>query len=679
MGPHDIPSGRQGLTAPAGGEQQQQGCPWPATSGPAAATSPTRITTTTETKLSFSTVEKKEITSESSTVTTSSSETKVYTSAGAGDSASVPTGVQQPMEVLRDIVSSQVSPTPYDDEPVTQESYVPESDYDQTPVYEQESSAAATPVFVTESIGQQSSTEEEQYFTDIAPSPVAYFSDIAPSPVSSQSPNMKFEPEATTTEDEEGQEVEHLLRPSQLKGVQIKLPQTSDYTSHHYVKGGETNVTQSKIVQKSSASSNKSWIDESIEKTQSQKISSESSSSSFSSVASAEMSASEVKKSTEFKSATEIESTSEISSSSEMQKSFVSSSKVESKVFSSEQSSVISSEAEFAPMSPIAPAPILSPTEPESVQKPEEPIKPPKPPSHEAPKEVKKQKRRSVLELGKKLESSIIPMSPETVPGGIRMFPSPVTTPVNETPPPFSKSSSARSTPTQAMEEIEPPQLGKLESFPVLEPFPFKIEDAPKRERTSSLPPPKKPNKFVAGPAFTNSEYESESETVDFGMRFTPKKVIFQPTSNRSRSQDREIKKEAPPPWAFEPIPTFGGGMRPETVKKEEEKPIIEPKKTIAPKKNPKLVDKFLASAGAEAEQKITRQQETKQVNVSEIQNNTQSEISETQKLVNSLDGLFPQQPPTVGVSTQQVSSTSALSEAMQQSFSSVSFEKQEI
>merc|ERR1739842_196305 len=106
--------------------------------------------------------------------------------------------------------------------------------------------------------------------------------------------------------------------------------------------------------------------------------------------------------------------------------------------------------------------------------------------SHEVVKEVKKKKRSSVLELGKKLESIIIPMSPETVPGGIRMFPSPATTPVNETPPPFSKPSSApstpaRSTPTQAVEEIETPRIHKLEIIEV-KPTPLS------RERQSSQP-----------------------------------------------------------------------------------------------------------------------------------------------------------------------------------------------
>merc|ERR1739842_145735 len=145
-------------------------------------------------------------------------------------------------------------------------------------------------------------------------------------------------------------------------------------------------------------------------------------------------------------------------------------------------------------------------------------------------------------------------------------------------------------------------------------------------------------------------------------------------------SQDREIKKkEAPPSWLNETPPTFERGMRPEAIQKEEEKPIIEPKKTFAPKKNPKLVEKFLASAGPDAEQKVVKQ-ETKQEVVSETQTVVNSDISETQKLVQSLDGLFPQQPPENGGYTQQVSSTSsAFSEALHQSFSSVSFEKQEL
>merc|ERR1739842_144998 len=133
---------------------------------------------------------------------------------------------------------------------------------------------------------------------------------------------------------------------------------------------------------------------------------------------------------------------------------------------------------------------------------------------------------------------------------------------------------------TQAVEEIETPRIHKLEIIEV-KPIPLP------RERQSSLPPPIVPNKFVAS-TFTDSEYESDRETVDSGRRFTTRKVIFNPTSHRSASQDREIKKkEAPPSWLNETPPTFDRGTRPEAIQKEEEKPIIEPKKTFAPKKNP--------------------------------------------------------------------------------------------
>ncbi|XP_042205940.1 titin-like isoform X2 [Homarus americanus] len=283
----------------------------------------------------------------------------------------------------------------------------------------------------------------------------------------------------------------------------------------------------------------------------------------------------------------------------EMKTMFVTSSNVQTKIF-----------AQVPPQEPAAPAmlpelgrperqplqPLIMPecTLPEQITV-EEPVKPPKPPERDEAREQKKpkKKRESVIQIAKRLEETIVPMSPDEVPGGIRMFPSPKqpSTPVRDVPTPTQETSSARATPT-----IDDKLFG--EKFPELEPFPFTVEEKPRRERPRSLPPPV-PRKFIPG-SFTDSEYESDMEPEH---RFQLKKIKFE--AQEPLPRPASVGQEILPPSAFDTPPVFDGGMRPEILKKEEV--VKEAPKSITPKKKTKIVQKFLAAAGESAEETIIK------------------------------------------------------------------------
>ncbi|KAK4306760.1 hypothetical protein Pmani_021420 [Petrolisthes manimaculis] len=224
----------------------------------------------------------------------------------------------------------------------------------------------------------------------------------------------------------------------------------------------------------------------------------------------------------------------------------------------------------------------------------EEAVKPPKPPEVKEQKKPKK-KRESVIQLAKRLEETIVPMSPDEVPGGIRMFPSPKqpSTPVKESPAPTRETRSTCVTPTP---EVKDTKLLDLE------PFPFTVEEKPRRDRPKSLPPPW-PSKFTPG-TFTDSEYESD---IDGERHIHIKKIKFEVPAKAPRPHS--VATDAAPPSVFDTPPVFEGGMRPDILKKEEIVEKEEPKKmkTIAPKKKAKVVEKFLASAGEKAEIEVVK------------------------------------------------------------------------
>ncbi|XP_066957153.1 calphotin-like [Macrobrachium rosenbergii] len=261
----------------------------------------------------------------------------------------------------------------------------------------------------------------------------------------------------------------------------------------------------------------------------------------------------------------------------------------------------------------------------------EEPVRPPKHPDRDEAREQKKpkKKRESVIQLAKRLEESIIPMSPDEVPGGIRMFPSPKqpSTPVRETPTPTRESASGQA--TSASEDEGLPGF-KTERFPDLEPFPFVIEERPRRERPRSMPPPA-PKKFVPG-SYTDSEYESDME---LDQRLNLKKLKFEaPVDYKPEPLLKELTKPLIPkpqpvsaavpephppkprplslgqesflPFAVSQPPVFDGSMRPDVLKKEEEE-VKEAPKSVTPKKKSKLVEKFLEASGVTEEEKVVR------------------------------------------------------------------------
>lgn len=226
----------------------------------------------------------------------------------------------------------------------------------------------------------------------------------------------------------------------------------------------------------------------------------------------------------------------------------------------------------------------------------DEAVRPPKPPEKDDGRESRKpkKKRESVIQIAKRLEENIVPMSPDEVPGGIRMFPSPK-----------QPSTPVLTTPTKEVEPLTAEEKPTLETFLQLEPFPFTVEEKPKRERPRSLPPPM-PSKFVPG-TFTDSEYDSDFDTE---YRFQFKKIKFEVPERAPRSQS--AGKEPLPPSAFDKPPVIDS-LRPEIVKpettpvpvKEKEKP--KPKPAFVPKKKAKIVEKFLSSAGETEEKDIIK------------------------------------------------------------------------
>ena len=239
--------------------------------------------------------------------------------------------------------------------------------------------------------------------------------------------------------------------------------------------------------------------------------------------------------------------------------------------------------------------PLIMP-EPQSSEPPsgDESVRPPKPPEKDDGRESRKprRKRESVIQIAKRLEDNIVPMSPDEVPGGIRMFPSPK-----------QPSTPVATTPTTVIEPVTVEEISTLEKFPVLEPFPFTVEEKPKHERPRSLPPPI-PSKFIPG-AVTDSEYESDMEPE---RRFKFKKIKFEVPERVPRSHS--AGQEPLPPSAFDTPPVLDS-LRPEVAKKVE-KPVVKkaepkPKLNFAPKKKAKIVEKFLTSAGEMEEKEIVK------------------------------------------------------------------------
>ncbi|XP_068215232.1 uncharacterized protein [Palaemon carinicauda] len=336
------------------------------------------------------------------------------------------------------------------------------------------------------------------------------------------------------------------------------------------------------------------------------------------------------------------------SMSSQMQTMFVTSSDVKTKVFTDlypqqpipeptstqvvpetapqSQPYSIPLKSERQPLEPL----IIPPPKPVERASTEEPIRPPKHPDRDETREQKKpkKKRESVIQLAKRLEETIIPMSPDEVPGGIRMFPSPKqpSTPVRETPTPTRESASGQVT---SASEDEGPSGFKTERFPDLEPFPFVVEQKPRRERPRSMPPPA-PKKFVPG-SYTDSEYESDMELdqrlnlkklkFEAPVEYTPEPLLKEltkplvvkplpakvaPEPQPPKPRPLSLGQEPLLPFAVIQPPVFDGSMRPDVLKKDEEE-VKEAPKSVTPKKKSKLVEKFLESSGITEEEKVVR------------------------------------------------------------------------
>ena len=288
---------------------------------------------------------------------------------------------------------------------------------------------------------------------------------------------------------------------------------------------------------------------------------------------------------------------------------FISSSKIESKMFSSFSKSEYDSETELnsfraadAPMRP------QSQQSGYSSRSADEGSRPPKVPGTEErePRKVLKKKRESVKELAIRLEDTIVPLSPDEVPGGIRMFPTKTPTPTKEMLAPSFKRSNSKDTPQSSDKDNErtPDNLEpRIKELPKLEPFPFTVPEKKLTDRPRSVPPPPKPTKFVPG-FFTDSEYESETDS-SYSQKFIPKKILFNVPERKIRVRPVSLGRDPPPPVLFDIPPVFQGPMRPEILKeKVSPKDLAKEKaKSVTPRSKPKVVAKFLKAAGECAEE----------------------------------------------------------------------------
>ena len=246
----------------------------------------------------------------------------------------------------------------------------------------------------------------------------------------------------------------------------------------------------------------------------------------------------------------------------------------------------------------------------ENIRSADEGSKPPRAPDGEErdSRRVMRKKRESVKQLAIRLEDTIVPLSPDEVPGGIRTFPTPRQTPTptkEASAPSFKRSSSKDDTSKNAENEVSSPIEPPSKEFPKLEPFPFTVQERQSVERPRSVPPPPKPKKFIPG-SFTDSEYESENDS-SFCQKFVPKKISFSVSKAPHNLRTASVGREPPSPTVFDVPPVFDGPMRPEILKEKSssKQPVKEKVKSVTPRTNPKIVDKFLKSAGEGAEQVV--------------------------------------------------------------------------
>ncbi|KAF2360882.1 Immunoglobulin I-set [Trinorchestia longiramus] len=284
----------------------------------------------------------------------------------------------------------------------------------------------------------------------------------------------------------------------------------------------------------------------------------------------------------------------------------MSSSRIESQSYSSSSITKKSSTSSFPAADTAVPTSLPQSSQfgsYEQLRSGDEMSKPPRPPEAEE-REVRRPRktRESVKQLAMRLEDTIVPLSPDEVPGGIRMFPTP--SPTKDLSQPFKKAKPEEKTIIEVEKKAEViKKEEKPKQFPELEPFPFTIDERKPKERTQSVPPLSKPKKFVPG-TFTDSEHESETDSSlsSSSKRLTLKKIEFKVPLKDKPLRTASVGRDPLPPSAFDVPPAFDGFMRPQVVKEEAKVPEKKAEDITIPlqsekKKQPGLVTKFMKSA----------------------------------------------------------------------------------
>lgn len=210
-----------------------------------------------------------------------------------------------------------------------------------------------------------------------------------------------------------------------------------------------------------------------------------------------------------------------------------------------------------------------------------EPGPPPEIGFAEAPRE----RRTSYVEsIEQDLEKNLEKEPSRVLPGSVRTIPPPRERSLPPPLPPKKETYQAPPLPIKPI-KIEPPKTESkpFEKFPDLEPFPFRPE--PERTKTTKLPPPPTPSKFIKG-RFADSDYESDFEAVRIPVMWKPCQSDTEDHSYRkvkppkltAITRSRSTEPEPLPPTKFDHPPITHGPPRPdidlEATKREIKKDI---------------------------------------------------------------------------------------------------------
>lgn len=233
----------------------------------------------------------------------------------------------------------------------------------------------------------------------------------------------------------------------------------------------------------------------------------------------------------------------------------------------------------------------------------------PGPPPEIGYAEAPRERRQSYVEaIEQDLEKNLEKEPSRVLPGSVRTIPPPREKSREKSlPPPLPPKKEQYQAPPLPCKpikieqpKVEPPSV-PFQRFPDLEPFPYK--PGPERPKSTRLPPPPTPSKFIKG-KFADSDYESDFEAVRIPAKWKPCQSDTEEPSYRKvkppklthTTRSRSTEPEPLPPTKFDQPPIIHGPPRPnidlETTKRELKKEFMSKELTQQTKKEIRLVRK---------------------------------------------------------------------------------------